>query len=142
VIDAGGNTTYTENFTSYPAVSTNAGGVQGQIIRIELNVNNMALNLAEVQVFSVQEIPVNNIDKAVPTFTLQGSAKISQISNHRVLIQVPHSQPVSYTIYNTMGGRVLRGNTQNKISVVDISGINPGIYLVKVNNAVQKIIKQ
>ncbi|WP_407692720.1 galactose-binding domain-containing protein [Reichenbachiella carrageenanivorans] len=51
VIDGNGVTTYTENFTTYPEATTNAGDAIGQVIRIQSNTTDVALSLAEVQVY-------------------------------------------------------------------------------------------
>lgn len=52
VIDATGSTTFSETFTTFPSVSTDAGDVRGKIIKVTLNATS-ALSLAEVQVFGV-----------------------------------------------------------------------------------------
>ena len=54
VINSGGNTVFTRRITSAPSpsVTVNTGGVVGNRVRIEQNLNNTPLSLAEVQVFS------------------------------------------------------------------------------------------
>ncbi len=74
VIDASGTTTFSQNFTTYPTASTNAGNVQGKIIRILLN-GTEALSLAEVQVMKGEEtqtIPCESRIEAEDYNTMSG----------------------------------------------------------------------
>jgi len=141
VMDSHGDTTYTEQFTTYPAVSTDVGGVQGRIVRIVLNTATYALNLAEVEVFTPVEAPVSRVMDS-PEFSQKRNTKIAQISNNDLMIQVPDSKASRYVVYNTMGERVVSGMTQGQSTVLDVSGMHPGVYLVKVNSAVQMILKR
>ena len=55
VIDSDGNTTFSENFTTFPEVATNAEGAVGQVIFVQLNTTG-ALALAEVQVYEYMSV--------------------------------------------------------------------------------------
>ena len=61
VFDNDNNITYSKTFTSYPdpSITTNAGGVQGKVIKIRLN-RSGSLSLAEVQVFEQIQIILYN----------------------------------------------------------------------------------
>ena len=48
--------------------------------------------------------------------------------------------PFNLGIYNLTGEKVLSQEVYNNISSVDVSGLSKGLYLVKVNNGVKKII--
>jgi beta-xylosidase len=55
VINAKGKTTYSKSFNAYSELSTNAGGIKGQMIKIQLNAPSCKLTLAEVQVYRIDD---------------------------------------------------------------------------------------
>ncbi len=58
IIDANGNTTYTQTFTTAPSpsITINANGATGRIIRVQQNTGTV-LNLAEVEVYGSEITP-------------------------------------------------------------------------------------
>lgn len=140
VLNNAGDTTYSENFTTFPAVSAYPNGASGRFVKIVLNDNNV-LSLAEVQVFAFEETTVNVVEQTTGNL-FSASAKISQVSNHQVMIQVSNSRPSRYSFLNTQGRQIASGMINGQKTLLDISGMQTGVYLIRVKNTVKKIIKQ
>ncbi|MGQ1784467.1 galactose-binding domain-containing protein [Saccharicrinis sp. GN24d3] len=141
VINSSGTTTHTETFTDYPdfAVTTNAGNVQGQIIKVKLNVTN-ALTLAEVEVY--QGDVSNNISsplKSVPEIMIYPNPASS-------FFTIKDNIGATFEVYNSLGRLVLGNAVESNQYRVDIQDLTSGIYLVKINNRGEvsnhKVIKQ
>ena len=170
VISSDGSTTYSENFTTYPTASTDAGGVDGQIIKIVLNVNN-PLSLAEVEVFLSTDIPdieVPDVDTTVidtsvidtsvvdtsdtdSVSTSIGSSEIMVNSKKKLKV---YPNPVvntfvievaeeaeNYIVVNRSGQTVLRGKITGRTTDVDVSKLHFGLYQVQVGELKQRIYK-
>jgi len=147
VINAAGDTTFSQAYTTYPYLSIDLDSIEGRIVRIQSNQTDNVMSVAEVRVFNMQEIPVApeppvTMVESPQVPVLSGGVNVSQISNDNLMIQVSDSKADRYVIYNAMGKSIVSGLTQGRTTMLDLSGMRPGVYLVKVNGAVQKILKR
>ncbi|MDO7172361.1 discoidin domain-containing protein [Mariniflexile sp. AS56] len=128
VIDASGTTTFSKTYTIAPdpSVVVNAGNVQGQIIRIQLNSNN-ALALAEVQVYEAEAGLSVNDKETIPVSVYPNP--VSDIFK----VAAPIATFNQFEIYNISGQQILSGNISNSARVfeVNLSAFSKGIYVLK-----------
>ena len=91
VVSANGSISFSESFNTSPnpAITVNAEGAEGRIVRVQLNEDNTALSLAEVEVFAGE---VSENEPPVVSFTLptQGTTLTAQAS---VIVNVTASDP-------------------------------------------------
>jgi hypothetical protein len=62
-------------------------------------------------------------------------------SNEYIQINLTLINPKNYIIYNSIGEIVLEGTVKNKSEKVNISSLEKDIYIVKIGNKTQKLIK-
>ncbi len=129
VINSNGAVTHTETFTNYPdfAVTTNAGNVKGQIIKVQLNITS-ALTLAEVEVYQGD---VSN-DISSPLGSLSEILIYPNPASNFITIQGVNG--ALFELYNSQGELMLRGPIESNKHRVNINDFNVGLYFVKIND--------
>ncbi|WP_172824440.1 T9SS type A sorting domain-containing protein [Polaribacter sp. KT25b] len=131
VINNSGLEVFTQTFTTFPdpSVIVNAGGIVGQIVKVQLNATG-SLTLAEVQVFGSDEVlstkSYNDIKVNLSPNPFKGNLKVTS----------PNSSFNNYTIYNINGQKVLSNKVEANSSEINIntSKLSKGIYFVKLNS--------
>ncbi|MCG9792294.1 galactose-binding domain-containing protein [Flavobacterium algicola] len=143
VINSSGTTVFTKSYTTYPDpyVLIDAGGVQGKIVKIQLNVES-ALTLAEVQIFSYTgTLSVKEYKNAeVNMYPNPVNDKLKVISSVEDFNE--------YKVYSLGSGQqVLKGKIANSAQefTIDFSKLLKGVYMLKLqgSNGVKttKVIK-
>ena len=114
VIDANGIPTFSQTFTSYPnpSVVLDAGGALGEIVKIVLNVPNIALSLAEVQVFEAT-LSVNELADTISLYP-------NPVSNNMTLNLAKTNlniEKTKITLFNINGQKILDTKPKNSNEV-------------------------
>ena len=143
VINNNGIIVLTKSYTNYPDpyILMDAEGIQGRIVKVQLNVEN-SLNLAEVQVFSyVTPLSVKeNKNVEVSVYPNPVTDKLKVITS-----TADFDQFKVYTIGN--GQEVLSGSIGDSVQevTIDFSTLSKGVYILKLKgdkgSKITKIIK-
>lgn len=141
VIDSNGATTYSKTYTTYPdPFVTMEVNQTGQVVRIESNATDIALNIAEVEVYEQQQLSIEDNE----------SIKIAMYPNpvaDKLTVVTPNAEFNQYTIYTINGQVILSEKIENKASEIEInvSKFSKGIYLLKLEgvnfSGTYKVIK-
>jgi hypothetical protein len=130
VINNSGVEVFAKTFTTYPdpSVIVDAGGIIGQIVKVQLNATS-ALTLAEVQVFGSDEV--------LSTKTYE-DVKVIMSPNpfvNELKIVSPKASFNSFSIYNINGQKILSNKTEVNSREINVntSNFSKGIYFVKLN---------
>ena len=139
VINNSGVEVFAKIFTTYPdpSVIVNAGGIIGQIVKVQLNATS-ALTLAEVQVFGSDGVLSTKSYKDIDVI-MSPNPVVNELK-----IVSPNIDFNSYTIYNINGQKVLSSKVEVNSNEINIntSNFSKGIYFVKLNdNTFSKIYK-
>ena len=129
VINSGGATVFTKNYTTYPDpyVLMDVAGIQGRIVKIQLNVES-ALTLAEVQVFSYAG-PLSvkeNKNVNVSVYPNPVTDKLKVITSTAAFDQ--------YKVYSIGNGQeVLSGSIGDSVQevTIDFSTLSKGVFILK-----------
>ncbi|GAF01635.1 galactose-binding domain-containing protein [Saccharicrinis fermentans] len=127
VMNSEGVITHSETFTSYPdfAVTTKAENVSGRFVRVQMN-NETTLNLAEVEVYQGDiSNDIYSAKKGAENMIYPNPA-----SNYFVVKEV---RGATCEVYNSLGSLVLRHSVETDEWTVNVSKLNPGIYIVRIN---------
>ncbi len=143
VIDANGTPRYSETITTEPDpdVTINAGGVVGQIIRIQSN-TGLTLNLAEVQVFGDAILGIEDNTKTDRLLVYPNP--ISNIIN--IDFKSFKAEATEIEVIDYLGKTIHSGAIQKGRNTVDLSKLPSGLYIIKVSDDyktyTRKIIKK
>ena len=128
VMDNNRAITFSKTYTSYPDPSvTMEVNLSGQVVRIESDsTDGRALNLAEVEVYGVAQLSVENYE----------DIKVIMSPNpfsDKLKITSPNASFKNYFIYNINGQEILNNKieTNSKEIDIDTSKLSKGIYLIK-----------
>ncbi|WP_139956475.1 galactose-binding domain-containing protein [Flavicella sediminum] len=129
VINSSGVTTYSKTYDTYPdpSVVADAGGVQGRIIKIQLNAT-AGLTLAEVQVFAPDELSVGTIE----------DVNVSAYPNpvvDKLTVETPDVEFDRFTLFTINGQIILKGDLHSTSNEIDMSTFSKGIYVLKLEGA-------
>ncbi|MFB9052751.1 T9SS type A sorting domain-containing protein [Formosa undariae] len=134
VINNSDVTSFSETFTTYPdpSIIVDAGGVQGQIIKIVLHndgITNYGLTLAEVQVFAPDE-KLSIVDNT----QVQVSVYPNPVSD-TFMVNMPTAKFNQFRMYNINGQVIKDGQIANNTNKVEISlnTLSQGIYILKLS---------
>lgn len=125
VIDANGATTYSKTYDTYPdpSVTVDAGGVQGQIIKIQLNITQ-ALTLAEVQVFASKALATKNYENK------RASIYPNPVAD-KLIITAPNTLFKQYAIFNINGQIMMSAEINSKDIEIKVAQLSQGVYFLK-----------
>ncbi|UXX79802.1 discoidin domain-containing protein [Reichenbachiella carrageenanivorans] len=149
VINSSGVTTFSQDFTEYPTASTNAGNVQGQIIRVQLNYTE-ALSLAEVQVFGTSAGARLSGTAEQPIIAEDSGNNFQVYPNPvegRMTIKLEKAEYGNYALYNINGRVVLSDVIDTKATEIklDLEKFDKGVYVLMLNGSqtieTMKVIK-
>ena len=140
--DTNGNRTVRNFVTTAPnpSVTINTGGVLIKNIRIKSNLPGTPLSLAEVEV-------IGSSGNASRSSTEKlGLAENSNISKDKLdvklypnpvedqfTIQISNDLKAKYTLFDYVGKTIIKGDVSEGSALVDISRLNSGIYILKVD---------
>jgi hypothetical protein len=130
VIDENNVTTFSKTYTTFPdpSIIVNAGGVQGRIIKVQLNAT-AALTLAEVQIFGYNEVlSTENYGEFKVTIAPNPFTDKLQVVSLKANLN-------SYRIYNINGQEILNNTKQNNVNrfTINTNKLSKGVYFVKLN---------
>ncbi|WP_406683279.1 carbohydrate-binding protein [Seonamhaeicola sp. MEBiC1930] len=139
VIDAEGSITFTQFFATAPSnvFTIDLGKVVGRIVRIS-KTSSTALSLAEVEVYGVDAV----LSNSKPELSNKIELYPNPVNN---AFTVRNGMDSKITIYSILGRKVLTTDIKQNKQIVDVSHLNTGIYIVRVNNngvvTTKKIVK-
>ncbi|WP_299668845.1 Ig-like domain-containing protein [uncultured Polaribacter sp.] len=138
VYDSNGNQTYSQTITTTPNpdVTINASAAVGQVIRIESNLTDTNLNLAEVQVFGDVILGIEDNSKADKLLVYPNPTSDS------INIDFRNSEEASYSIVNYTGQILLSGVVKNGTTSIDVSGLSSGFYLIRISNEYKTVSRK
>lgn len=146
VIDGDGNITFSKTFTSYPdpLTTVDAGGVLGEIVKIQLNIASGPLSLAEVEVFE-GVLAVNDEVNIIDQVSLYPNPVTDNLTVSLGDTNL-NSRETTIAVYNVNGQKIVETRPDNSKEVVlNLSHLNSGIYFLKLTNhninITKKIIK-
>lgn len=142
ITNSTGVVTYSKTYTSYPdPYVTMEANQTGQVVRIEANTTDIALNIAEVEVYAATSLSVEDNESVkvnvYPNPVIDTFKVVTQISTFN-----------QYTLYNFNGQVILSNKVANNTNEIEIdfSQFSKGIYLLKLdgdnNSGTYKIIKE
>jgi len=145
VYDVNGNETFSKTVTNNPpnpSKTINAGGAMGKTIKIVQEDNNVPLSLAEVQVFQ-EALSLKNQN--------HWNGALVKIypnpANHHITLSLGNGyfdeNSTALVLYNLKGQKVLETNLVDSSDLkLDISGLNEGVYFLKVADNQKTITKK
>lgn len=138
VINSAGDTTFSQRFTTYPYVTTNALGTIGRIVRVQLNTYN-ALSLAEVEVYNY----VDSSTSVGERNSILDDNKIKIYPNpfNEYLIILSKDKGREYRIYDKNGSVVQRGEIEGREVRVNTSKLPMGIYIIEIGKEKVRVYK-
>ncbi|WP_299668850.1 T9SS type A sorting domain-containing protein [uncultured Polaribacter sp.] len=130
VTDNNGTEIYTETITTAPNpdVNINVNGAIGQVIRIESNLADTNLNLAEVQVFGDAILGVEDKKKADRLVVHP-----NPVSNS-ITIDFKGSQAAKMKIIDSRGKIIIQDDIQYGTNTINLSNLSSGLYIIKVSD--------
>ncbi|MFB9057325.1 T9SS type A sorting domain-containing protein [Mariniflexile ostreae] len=140
VLDSNEELVFSKVFTNYPdpAITLNAGGVQGQIVKIVLN-GTGALSLAEVEVFEASLSVKNTKGSALRLYPnpVRDNLVISLTNIHW------DYNEINIALYDINGRKVMEIAPKNlSETILDVSQLNRGVYFLKLDDTSKSITRK
>lgn len=58
-----------------------------------------------------------------------------------LIIETQENQAIEYSLYNSIGELILRGNLASKTGAIDVSFIEKGLYVISINGTIKQFVK-
>jgi len=136
VLNAEGDTTFSQDLTTYPEVILDAGGAWGEVVGIVVN-DSSVLSLAEVEVFESEESPVGNKESMHSGLPMNEISVNHNFTDKKLQVYISNRMSTGFVVTNLSGQVIRKGVLNDEYSEIDLASFGIGVFLVRFTNAHQ-----